>query len=776
MVTPVLPIHRSDVDVRDVERHLTLLTDGTFEIRAFVHDTRRGRDDVWFGYFDDAHAAAAQIASALGDPDAASVTTAVYVTLNPVQPVLLARCANRLDRAGRGSTTGDQHIARRTRLLVDVDAAPVAGVSTSDAEHAAALALAWQVAADLDERGWPEPIYADSGNGAHLIYAIDLPRDDGGLVERVLHGLQARYGATVDGVTIKVDTGNHNPSRITKVAGTWARKGDSLPDRPHRRSAIIHAPDALGVVTREQLEQIALPTPSKTTTPSITTEDAFDVDAWLARYGLAVRSKGDWQGGVLRELEVCPFNADHTRGEASVITMASGALVANCKHESCTWTWEDLREKYEPAATRPNGVYQRLVESAKRSARASVDESDRAFADRDDQPDELDDQITAQPYQPISILAVEAARIEAPPIRSYSTGNLQLDNLLGGGLNTRELCAVCGPPGGCKTAWAMSTALYIQRVVFVLYASTELETDELKARAAANQLGCAWAGIRRGTMDRSRIVAALDGVQVRFLGCELLPRGAEEALALIEREAVWMTDAYGAPPAIFVDYLQDLARGSERDLRARVGDIAAAHRAMSQRLDAPVVAVSSIARTFYTAKKAAEFRAADDPTVYLAAAKESGDVDYAAARVLFLDAEDDRSKPERAVRIAVAKSRDGGVGFAGARVVQESGRFLTAPEAVDELSAAGRAAQASTRSASDHEEVMFARIQREHAAGNRDLCTKSHLREGNGFGERAAMNALDRLEHSGRVRRVPTPRREGGKEKVRDIYDPVVSA
>jgi hypothetical protein len=29
----------------------------------------------------------------------------------------------------------------------------------------------------LRARGWPEPILCDSGNGYHLIYAVDLPND-----------------------------------------------------------------------------------------------------------------------------------------------------------------------------------------------------------------------------------------------------------------------------------------------------------------------------------------------------------------------------------------------------------------------------------------------------------------------------------------------------------------------------------------------------------------------------------------------------------------------
>ena len=50
-------------------------------------------------------------------------------------------------------------------------------ISSTDAEHAAALELATDIRMVLGEEGWPPPLLADSGNGAHLLYAVDLPND-----------------------------------------------------------------------------------------------------------------------------------------------------------------------------------------------------------------------------------------------------------------------------------------------------------------------------------------------------------------------------------------------------------------------------------------------------------------------------------------------------------------------------------------------------------------------------------------------------------------------
>jgi hypothetical protein len=42
--------------------------------------------------------------------------------------------------------------------------------------------------------------------------------------------------------TVKVDVTSANASRIWKAYGTVARKGDSIPGRPHRLSRILEVP------------------------------------------------------------------------------------------------------------------------------------------------------------------------------------------------------------------------------------------------------------------------------------------------------------------------------------------------------------------------------------------------------------------------------------------------------------------------------------------------------------------------------------------------------
>jgi hypothetical protein len=199
------------------------------ELRALDAVTREWRrPHTVSGYFDDWEklAAAATGIRARG----------VYVTLNPVNPALLARANNRLrDMQAGDPATADSDISGRRWLPVDCDPVRPSGISATDAEHDLALARAREMRVYLQARGWPEPLLADSGNGAHLLYRVDLPADDGGLVEGALAALAFRFTDAL----VTVDQKNFNPARIWKLYGTLAAKGDPMPERPHRLSRLM---------------------------------------------------------------------------------------------------------------------------------------------------------------------------------------------------------------------------------------------------------------------------------------------------------------------------------------------------------------------------------------------------------------------------------------------------------------------------------------------------------------------------------------------------------
>jgi hypothetical protein len=202
-----------------------------FELRALVRVN--GQQHVTSGFFDDVEALARAAVQASGRHDGC------YVTINPVKRELLFRAPkNAVRRAGSGETTSDRDVVMRRHMLVDVDPVRPAGISSSDAEHDAAIDQAKRIRDHLGARRWPEPILADSGNGAHLLYELDLPVDDGGFVQKTLTVLSKLFSTG----ELKVDEKVFNPARISKVYGTLTRKGVDAPERPHRLARILEAP------------------------------------------------------------------------------------------------------------------------------------------------------------------------------------------------------------------------------------------------------------------------------------------------------------------------------------------------------------------------------------------------------------------------------------------------------------------------------------------------------------------------------------------------------
>jgi hypothetical protein len=209
----------------EIERAISLLFGLGDVVEVRIPKTRAG---VVAGYFDNFSTAAEAICQA----DAKYRASGIYYVLNKINPALLGRAYNRPKERAE-YTTADHNVVRRRWLPVDLDPVRPAGISSSDGEHAAAIERARTIADDMAGE-WERPIIADSGNGAHLLYRIDLPNDQEGLafVTGALAELDRRFSDDV----IKVDVTCANAARIWKAYGTVARKGDSIPGRPHRLS------------------------------------------------------------------------------------------------------------------------------------------------------------------------------------------------------------------------------------------------------------------------------------------------------------------------------------------------------------------------------------------------------------------------------------------------------------------------------------------------------------------------------------------------------------
>lgn len=303
------------------------------------HHTPRGTVS---GYFDDLGKMAANAARVSGTAEG------VCLTLNPVSPALLARASNHLKDHAK-QTTVDRDVLHRSWLLIDFDPVRSAGISSTDAEHKAALDRTKACREWLRSQGWPEPLFADSGNGAHLLYLIDLSNDDQSAA--LLKSCLIALGMLFSDSTVEVDPSTYNASRISKVYGTLAAKGDNLPERPHRLASLIDVPEPRTPVAAELLEALARRGPKAESQQAKTTNSRgtyFDLARWIAERMPDAIGPTKWKGGRRWVLPVCVWNEAHHRS-AYIVELESGAIAAGCHHQSCRdKDWHALRDLLEP--------------------------------------------------------------------------------------------------------------------------------------------------------------------------------------------------------------------------------------------------------------------------------------------------------------------------------------------------------------------------------------------------------------------------------------------
>jgi len=309
---PVVDGRQPGGSLGDVQRFLHILwSPGDVRELRIPRHNRYGHTAS--GYFDSPDELAAAAAGWDGRAN-------LYVSLNPVSPALLARANSRI-AARAEATTADDDVTRRRSLLLDIDPVRPSGISSTDSELEAAHVVLDSVTAFLSDEGWPDPMTALSGNGYYAIYAINLPNDQASLelAKRVLSGLAARF----DTDRVHVDTAVANAARLVGLIGTLKVKGDSTPDRPHRRSRLESVPEALIPVSGELLAALASTVPKDSirqhSAGAKSEGSPVRLAALLQQHGIEYREQApDANGFTWYHVRQCPFHAEGPlRGSAS---------------------------------------------------------------------------------------------------------------------------------------------------------------------------------------------------------------------------------------------------------------------------------------------------------------------------------------------------------------------------------------------------------------------------------------------------------------------------
>lgn len=287
----------------------------------------------------------------------------IYVTLQDIDPALEARASNRLEYNAQ-YTTADTNVKNLGVFPIDIDADNPAGTSASEAELAASKERAATISEFLSDHSIPHQ-KAMSGNGWHiLIYINKLECSEENA---------ARFKALGDLVAhhYNSDLTNYNPARVWKLYGTWAGKGDDIPDRPHRKAKIYlnAGVEQIAFDTLEQkLNSILSPIliETKPSTAVKKQQTNITLEQWLDNHSIAYTKKA-YKGTFKYQLD-CPHDSTHTSPDAWV-TDEGGTWQFACSHNSCKAagrnTWQAFKDALGIVGTPKKNVKKRLKKESK---------------------------------------------------------------------------------------------------------------------------------------------------------------------------------------------------------------------------------------------------------------------------------------------------------------------------------------------------------------------------------------------------------------------------
>jgi archaellum biogenesis ATPase FlaH len=221
---------------------------------------------------------------------------------------------------GQGCKDPDMDVYRWFFIDVDTVRSQPGECSATDAEKTKTMEGVRDILRYLQYKDFPEFIQADSGNGYHLLGKLnDQPCDKTATyLEDCLRALAAKFNSP----HYKVDTSVWNASQLAKVYGTVVRKGENTPERPWRKSQLLHVPENLEAIRFHKLAMLSADAPKKLTPPKGQKDgrpelvEGFDIHDFAYHFGLEFwNPDGEQRGGqVVYHLTSCPFKGEPHKG------------------------------------------------------------------------------------------------------------------------------------------------------------------------------------------------------------------------------------------------------------------------------------------------------------------------------------------------------------------------------------------------------------------------------------------------------------------------------
>ena len=326
------------IDERSVRTWFDLIHENGDCIEVRVLDGKRSSS----GYYRDIEKAVEAIASV--------TSGGIYSPINAIKQDCYSRTQSDQLVLSPKATTNDGDIEGRRWILIDLDPKRASDTNATDEEKAFAKQMMVKVGSYLRDQGFESPIVADSGNGYHLYYRVNLANNEDTLtlVKEFLQVIDMLFSND----HVDIDTSVFNASRIAKVIGTVSRKGTDTEERPQRMSCFVKIPSEVRPTDIAYIRKVAAMLP-KREAPSRSNNfnERFDLDKFFHDHNIEVERTARFKDGIKYILHHCPFDDNHKAPDAAVFQMNDGSYGFKCLHNSCSGrTWRDFRLFYDPHA------------------------------------------------------------------------------------------------------------------------------------------------------------------------------------------------------------------------------------------------------------------------------------------------------------------------------------------------------------------------------------------------------------------------------------------
>ena len=291
----------------------------------------------------------------------------VYWTINTPKPECYGREQKDKIVLKPKNTTKDNEILCRDWVLIDVDCNRIAGVNATSKEVQYAHAKATQVENFLLSQGCNKPVKVFSGSGLHLYLKCALACNESN--DNLIKDFLLALGMLFDDANCKIDSVVFNNSRISRLPGTWNRKGSkNSKERPQRICRFLEVPDEIKINEKEFFQKVAalLPkeeAPSKENNYRPINYKEFNLQEFFNKYNIEVIKETRISSGTRYILKECPFDSAHG-SDSMVFQYDSGPLAFFCFHNGCTNNhWREFRAHYDREAysRQARGEWQQTV-------------------------------------------------------------------------------------------------------------------------------------------------------------------------------------------------------------------------------------------------------------------------------------------------------------------------------------------------------------------------------------------------------------------------------